>query len=340
MGPEGDGVTRDVGHAPGAESLDPIFRGQETPERATKKATLLFQFFLFPLLIVVASVGVFLFFGAIGGTNKTTDEYIEEIRAGGAGAQQSTQQLATLLVDEYAKAKGAVLFADNPARRADLKRAFVESMREGYSSERRRYLVTILGAVGDPDYLDALAKALEHPGAPGEPADPELRRWIVLWTGRLRTDEVVPVLAPYAKDPDEAVANFAVKALSAHPTPAAVAALKVALAEGASPQVRDNAGLALAVLGDAAGLETVERYLDPAHVEKEVGRPAPAEFTESDKAKAADRAEALRADVLGEAIRGAYHLRADRLRPRVESLEKDRNQEVRQVATAALREWK
>ena len=83
---------------------DPIFQGEERVDRTTRRATLLFQFFLFPLLIVIASVGVFLLFGAIGGGERNPQELLDAVISGGENVQkQAVQDLAVRLVEERRK---------------------------------------------------------------------------------------------------------------------------------------------------------------------------------------------------------------------------------------------
>ncbi len=322
----------------GAASQDPIFRGTEAPERATKRSTLLFQFFLFPLLIVVASVGVFLFFGAIGGSSKDAKEYLAEIRSGGENQQkQASQQLALLLQEEEARVRAGKSpdrppFYADPAFRAELKALFVDSFGRGHSTERRVYLAAMLGRVGDPDFLEVLRP---HVAASAE-QDAEVRRTAVWAVARLATDDVVPVLAGLVKDSDESVANFAVQGLSLRNTPDTVAALKVALAEG-TEFVKDNAAMALALHGDPAGAAQLERLLDPAEVDRKVARPAPPGSVAGGETDGAAR---TRRGVLVTAIRGAEALRLASLRAKVEALAKDGDADVRTAAREALDRWK
>lgn len=314
---------------------DPIFQGAERPDRTTPRTALLFQFFLFPVLIVAASLGVFVFFGAIGGSEKSPSEWLDVVISGGENEQkQAAHQLGVALQRERQRVdRGEVPLAEafyvKDARFRERLGSALTAAYQEKSTERQIFLTAAVGFVGDPAYRAALEARL----APPPPAD--LRRAIAQALGGLGTDDVVPALVGLAKDADEPVRNYAVQALSRHPTPAALAALKDALADD-SLFVRSAAASALALAGDAAGREALVNQLDPAWVERAVSTPS---GTADPERPPPARTDAMRAALLSNGIRGAFALKTPDLRPRVEALQDDRDPEVRRLVREVLDRW-
>ena len=324
-GPEEKDVGRGMGIGGDTGSVvDPIFDGEEPPERATKRATLLFQFFLFPLLIVVASVGVFLFFGTIGGSDRSPDEYLKGVIAGGENeAKQDAQQLAAQIATERDRVRTKKIelkeaFYASQEFRTRLGKAFEDSFSSEHTLDRKRFLALALGAVGDPGAVPTLVAHLKKQGGADE--DLDLRIAIAAALGNLEREEAVPSLAGLATDADEHVANVAVVGLAAVKNDASTAALRVALHD-ARFEVRVNAAAALARRGVADGLDDLEKTLDPKAL-KELGIGAEA-----------------RQAALANAIRGVHALKADRLRPKVAALENDRDEAIRRLVRDVLDAW-
>ena len=184
--------------------------------------------------------------------------------------------------------------------------------------------------MGSPDFLKPLSAHV------GPQAPPDLRRASVKAIGDLQTEEAAGVLAPLVKDADEPVRNFAVFGLSRHKSPAAMAALREALGDE-SVFVQANAIAALAVLGEDPGRELLDRLLDPRWVEGIVAtQTAPRKASEDPPV---DFSAEMRRFTLSNGIRGAFALKAERLRPRVEALAKDKDSEVRHLAADVLDRW-
>lgn len=339
-----------TGAAPaGSSSADPIFDGQEPVESPTRKSTLLFQFFLFPLLIVVASVGVFLFFGAIGGAPKSAAEFLVDVREGGENVQkQAAQQLGAILQKERGRVDRKEIplaeaeYAKGSFRR-DLLAAFEESF-DGKTTERQAFLASALGLVGDPAFLPTLEK---HSASP---VPPDVRRSVALAIALLDTADAAPVLVRLLKDDDELVRNYAVEGLSRrkNPSPEAIAGLQAALAD-TSEYVRVNAASALALHGDASGVALVGKLLDPAYAAEIAARKIPdATVDEPD----ANRIAEMRRFALASGLKAALALRTahrdagdpqaagiEALRPRIEALKADSDEAVRNLAQQVLDRW-
>lgn len=330
-GPESGGVRSDAGGG-----LDPLFQGEEKVERATPRATLLFQFFLFPLLIVVASVGVFLFFGAIGGGEKSPDQYLDAVLIGGENEQkQAAHQLGVALEKERRRVEekkiplAEAFYVKDGAFRSKLSRAFDLSFQDA-SPDRQEFLARAMGAVGDPAYAPVLKARLVPATAV------TVRRGIVGALGSLQTEEVVPPLVAALKDSDQVVRNTAVQGLSRHPTPASLEGMKTALADE-DPFVRMSAASGLALHGDASGRELVEHLLDPAWVQKNVVD-APSHQA-GEEGKGPELRSDARLSALYNGIRAAAALKDPLLRNKVEALEKDEDPDVRRLARDVLDRW-
>lgn len=329
-GPGGDGATTDDGATEAVGSTgaasgsgdDPIFQGSEPVDRTTRRSALLFQFFLFPLLIVLASVGVFLFFGAIGGAEKSPKEFLVDIQTGGTNVQkQAAQQLAERLRRERADVEAGKVktpFYADPGFRAELVRAFEGAFPDG-TDDRKRFLALALGAVGDVAFVTPLVKHLRTAGGTDE--HPDLRFAIAYALGDLRAPEAVPPLADLTKDTDTPIANIAVFGLGGTPGEASTKALLGAMSD-ARFEVRVNAAAFLARRGQDVGLGELEKTLDPAAHEG-LGIP-----------------KSARQAALVSAIRGVSSLGIDRLKPRIEALAAgDSDAYVQRAAREALDAW-
>jgi len=329
----GGAGTQGPGAADGPAAGDPIFQGDERVDRTTRRSALLFQFFLFPLLIVIASVGVFLLFGAIGGGEKRPQELLDAVISGGENVQkQAVQDLAVRIVEERRKVdrgdlKASEAFYAAPAFQARLLQAYEGAVREQRGPAREQVLAVCLGVVGQPAFVPALTGAL------AATRDPAVRRAAAMALGAIDDDAVIEPLVGALKDPDDAVRSFAIQGLSRRKSPAVVAPLKAALEDG-NALVRMNAAAALAHLGDPAGKALVAQMLDPAWVEANVVKAG-------DGTGGTDPGlrQSARRNALSNGLRGARTLKADELKPLVEALTRDADEEVRALARQVLDQW-
>ena len=321
----------------GAGALDPLFQGEERVEGATPRATLLFQFFLFPLLIVLASVGVFLFFGAIGGSDRSPEQYLDSVMHGGTNEQkQAAHQLGVALWKERQRVDAGEIklteafYVKDGGFVAKLAKAFEASFPE-QSPERQKFLTLSLGFVGAPAYRPLL----EAHAGPSTP--PEIRQAVAQSLGRLQTDETVPALTALLKDSDEVVRNLAAQALSQRKTPGSIPRSRARSTTTAS-SCRWTPPRPSRSSGTPRGRTLLAQLLDPVWVAKTVATPggAPADPTAD---KPADRRAQVRAAALTNGIRGAFALKADDLRPKIEALKDDPDETVRRLARDVLDRW-
>lgn len=332
-GPDRGAVGGPGGPGDGTGASDPIFQGEERVDRTTRRATLLFQFFLFPLLIVIASVGVFLLFGAIGGGERNPQELLDAVISGGENVQkQAVQDLAVRLVEErrkvdQGKLKAGEAFYASTAFQARLLQAYEGAVGEKRGPEREQVLAVCLGAVGSPSFVPALTGGLSLT------RDPAVRRASAMALSAIPGDASVEPLITALKDPDDAVRSFAIQGLSQRKGTSVLVALRAALDDG-NALVRMNAASALAHLKDPAGKALIASLLDPAWVDANVVKAA-----SGTGGNDPDLRRSARVNALSNGLRGAWALRADDLKPLVEALARDADTEVAALARQVLDQW-
>ena len=267
---------------------------------------LIARFFLLPLLVVGAAVGVFLVFNLMTFERRSPRDYLQEVRGGTANRRwQAAFELSRSLPNLP------------PEERAELTS---ETLRifEGLSAKRpedvpvRRYLVLVLGRLGEPAAVPALDAAARDP-------DPDTRLYAIWALGKIGDRKALPTILEASSSEDGGARKMAAYVLGQLGDPAAIPRLKV-LAEDRVADVRWNAAIALAELGDASGLPVLRSMIDREALARQ------AEGLSSDQAEAA-MVNALKALTL---LKDAGTL------PQVEKLAKsDPNLRVRDAARRA-----
>jgi hypothetical protein len=331
MGPAGGSVG--AAGSRGLES-DPIFQAQPPAEASARSTLLLWQFFLFPLLVVAVAVGIFVFFGMIGGSKPTMQELMTDLRQGGENEQkQAAQQIAGRLTEADV--------TEDPEVRGGLRAALATALASGDATEDRKvWLAIAVGRVAPRAPSEegrATASLLLSALYPGErPAQPtNVRIAAAHGLKDMESRDAEGALLKVARDPDPEVRNVALNGLallglprhggSAADSPEVRPLLLEAL-EDAHGGVRQNAAIALALRGDPAGLPIVERSLRREGLE-ELGILGPK----------------LQENALMNAIVAARFLAHPTLRPLVERLADsatEPNQAVRAHAAENLRQWR
>ncbi len=322
----------------GGDAADPIFQKEEPKRRADKSTILLWQFFLFPVLIVAAAVGVFVLFGAVSGSAATPAELLDKVLTGGDNEQQqAAQQLAIEISRERRRVERGEdedeppFYAD-PMFRKKLHEAFRVSLGADGTNERRGALARALGRTQDPAAVALLSSVL-HPGDGKEPFDAAVRREAAVGLLFMEDRAAEGALVRAAGDDDEQVRDIAYNALAllglpkhggkAADGPQVMPVLRKGL-EDPMAGVRVNAAYALAVRGDPAGVPLLRRSLTRKDLQ-EMGIPPD-----------------LHAQALRNAIRGAAYLGDDELKvlvTRLSSTETEQDGNVRQIAREALARW-
>jgi HEAT repeat protein len=270
---------------PAAMEPEPVL--EEEDERPT--FLIIAQFFLIPLVVISVCVGLFFLFGMMTGESQDPSEYLAEVRSGSkARRYQAAYELSKLL--SYNKE-----LAQDPAFVRELARIFAES--GDAEPELRRYLALALGQLGDPRTLDALLAGLDDEdaqariytiwaiGRVGDPrasvrlaallSDPDagVRKTAAFALGSLGDLEVRGPLVAALEDPVVDVRWNAALSLGQLKDPASLPTLRRKLDRGyldGIPQLTAeqkgeamvNAIRALAILGDPAELELLDRLGD------------------------------------------------------------------------------
>lgn len=201
--------------------------------------------FVVPLLVVVASVLVFIGFGWIAYEANTVSDYLDDMRSGWRPrrAQAAYELSKILLADPDA-------LEEEPGVKAELRRLFKESEDE----ETRRYLALVLGRTRDPQVVPLLVEALDD-------ADSQIRIYALWGLGASGAPSARAPLEEALADQDPGIRKIAAYALGELGLPETAPALRVRLDDPVT-DVRWNAALSLARLGDPAGVPVLERMLD------------------------------------------------------------------------------
>ncbi len=267
---------------------------------------LLARFFLLPLTVVVAAVGIFVFFNTMTFERRGPRDYLQEVRGGTANrrwqaAFELSRSLGNLKPDERAELCAETLRVYetlSPRRPEDLL--------------VRRYLVLVLGRLGEPAAVPALLQAAHAD-------DPDTRLYAIWALGKIGGPAGYDTVLEASQSEDAGTRKMAAYVLGTLGDARAVPRLKV-LAEDRTADVRWNAAIALAQLGDASGLSTLQAMLDREALARQA-------TLSGDQAEAA-MVNAMKALVL---LRDAESL------PVLERLEKsDPNLRVRDAARRAI----
>jgi HEAT repeat protein len=273
------------------------------------------QFFLIPLLVVGATVLVYIGFRGLLSEDRSAEEYLADIRSGGTNRQwPAAYELSRLMSDPEFVKKGEAALAP------ELTKAFAASSDD--DPRVRQYLALALGRLTPPIPADArrlLVEALN---------DKESQTRIsAIWAlGSTGDVTVVPDIERMYSSGDAGVRKMAVYALGSMPIDAGNDTLVRAL-EDAEPDVQWNAAIALARHGRHEGVPVLRRMLDRAYVERNVTR----------QPQARDEVDPV-GEVMISGLRAIAALKAQALSDEVRTLSTgDQNVKVRQAAIEALK---
>ncbi len=236
-----------------------VERETGAPPQATAPAIAV-QFFLIPLLVVGATVLVYIGFRGLLSEDRSATEYLTDIRSGGSNRRwPAAYELSRLMADPaFANQEQATLAPE-------LTKAFAESKND--DPRVRQYLALTLGRLTPPLPAEArqlLIDALNDPDGQ--------TRISALWAlGSTGDASVVPDIARMYESEDAGVRKMAVYALGSMPAGAGNDTLVRAL-EDAGADVQWNAAIALARHGRHDGVAVLRRMLDRAYVERNVTR--------------------------------------------------------------------
>lgn len=218
------------------------------------------QFFLIPLLVVGATVLVYVGFRSLLTDDRSAEEYLTDIRSGGSNRQwPAAYELSRLMGNpEFVKKEEGTLA---PA----LTKAFAASSDD--DPRVRQYLALALGRLTPPIPADArrlLLDALKDKDSQTKIS----ALWALGSTGDVTAAPEIE--RTYASD-DAGVRKMVVYALGSIPADVGAATLVKAL-DDAEPDVQWNAAVALARHGRHDGVPVLKRMLDRDYVRRTVTR--------------------------------------------------------------------
>lgn len=234
------------------EAETPPEGGSEPSSEDISFGRTLIQFFVIPALVVALCVGLFLFFAWLVSDEKTSVDYLHEVRVGSANRRwQAAFELSKIITmdAERSRMEGVV---------PEMIGAFESA--DDDDPRVRHYLALSLGHLGDDAAGPALIEALSDPDA--------TTRLYASWAlGNIRESRAVEPLLGLVGDDDFGVRKMAVYALGAIGDNRAVARLEAALGD---PQrdVAWNAAVALAKLGSPSGEALLLQMLDREFLDK------------------------------------------------------------------------
>lgn len=207
--------------------------------------TILFQFVVFPLGIVVIGVAIFLLFGKLASEDASIPSYLSDIRSGSDHRKfQAAYELSKSI-----KRGEAARYPDLAVQLADIYRGAKDD-----DPRIRQYLALVMGRVGDRRATPVLIEALREPAV-------ETRIYALAAIAELRDPAAVPAVIEAARDGEKDVRKTALFTLGEIRDGRGVPAIASALEDPAA-DVRFNAALALSRFGDHRAAPTLRAMMD------------------------------------------------------------------------------
>jgi HEAT repeat protein len=212
---------------------------RETPR------SILFQFVIFPLGIVLVAVGIFFLFGKLATEQHSIPDYLNAIRSGSSHERwQAAYQLSKSLKRGEA--------ARYPNLEQDVASIYTGSKTD--DPRIRRYLSMVLGTLGDRRATPVLLDGLND-------KDPDNRIYVLLALGELKDPASIPRIEEASSDPDKDVRKTAYYTLGEIGDPNGIPALEKGLHDEV-PEVRWNAAMSLTRFNDARAVPVLHEMLD------------------------------------------------------------------------------
>jgi HEAT repeat protein len=273
------------------------------------------QFFLIPLLVVGATVLVYIGFRSLLSEDRSAEEYLTDIRSGGSNRRwPAAYELSRLMADpEFVKREEAKLAPE-------LTKAFADSKND--DPRVRQYLALTLGRLTPPlpaETRQLLVDALNDP-------DSQTRISAIWALGSAGEASATADIERQYRSEDAGVRKMAVYALGSLPAAVGNDTLVAAL-DDPQADVQWNAAVALARHGRHDGVPVLRRMLDRAYVERNVTRqPQPREDVDPV------------GEVMISGLRAIAALKEEALSEQVRALSTDdQNLKVRQAAIETLK---
>jgi HEAT repeat protein len=223
-----------------------------------------------PGLIVIVLVLVFLAFGGIGGSEPSIADNLQDVMTG--GKNERTQ--AAFMLSQKVSANSAAQLDGDPLPfplPEDMTERVGEALRSTASEEyRTRFvLASLLAQLGDRDGVPGLLEVLGMPDS----ADPEreLRFDVLVTLGTFGDARAVGPVVAYAEHPDHGLRSVVAIVLQKLSGPQVEPTL-IGLLGDTELEVRANAAISLAKLGNAAGAGVLRSLLETEVYTLEHGR--------------------------------------------------------------------
>jgi HEAT repeat protein len=215
----------------------------DVPKESSK--TILFQFVVFPLGVVLIAVLIFFLFGKLATDEQTIPDYLNAIRSGSSHERwQAAYQLSKSLKRGEAKRY--------PNLEQNVATLYTSSKTD--DPRIRRYLGMVLGTLGDRRATPLLLDGLND-------RDTDNRIYALMALGELRDPAAIPRIAQAVRDDDKDVRATAYYTLGAIADPRAIPTLVNGLQEE-TPDVRWNAAIGLSRFGDQRAAAPLREILD------------------------------------------------------------------------------
>jgi HEAT repeat protein len=273
------------------------------------------QFFLIPLLVVGATVLVYVGFRSLLTEDRSAQEYLIDIQSGGSNRRwPAAYELSRLMGDpQFVKKEEAALAPQ-------LVKAFAASTDD--DPRVRQYLALALGRLTPPIPAEGqrlLIEALND-------KDSQTRISAIWALGSTGDVTAAPAIERMYASDDGGVRKMAVYALGSLPADVGAVTLVKALNDE-QPDVQWNAALALARHGRHEGVPVLRRMLDRDYVQRTVTR----------QQQAQDDIDPV-GEVMISGLRAIAALKESGLSEPVKALSRDdKNLKVREAATETLR---
>ena len=224
----------------------------DIPKESPK--TILFQFVVFPLGIVLIAVLIFFLFGRLATDEQTIPDYLNAIRSGSSHERwQAAYQLSKSLkrgeASRYPNLEPQV--------------ALLYSNSKSDDPRIRRYLGMVLGTLGDRRATPLLLNGLDD-------RDTDNRVYALMALGELRDPASVPRIGKVAADEDKDIRKTAYFTLGSIGDASAVPILVNGLQDEVA-DVRWNAAVSLARFGDPRAAGPLREMLDRTRLNRVTG---------------------------------------------------------------------
>jgi HEAT repeat protein len=308
--------------------MDNLAEGEVNPRGPAAAPAYAVQFFLIPLAVVAVTVVLYLGFRSLVTDERSAQDYLMEIRTGGASRRwPAAYELSRLMADP------------DVARDADFGPALVEAFVASKDDDPRvrQYLAMTMGRLVAPLPAGAVPALVEALGD----ADSQTVISTIWALGSLGDPSVIPVFERMYGSSDAGVRKMTVYALGALPAAGGDRVLATALNDVAV-DVQWNAAIALARHGNPSAVPVLRRMLDRAYVTEAVDRQRALERSAAESGAVAVAPGGADGDPVGavmiSALQAVSVLRAAALQETVADLSRDEpNLRVRQAAMEALK---